>query len=179
MTNHVPFGTPGWLAEFHQKQAEAAAQQAAAFAEEQTALLAAGVVAVGCEFSGSGDDGEINDIRVLMAEDVPAPVAASVDLSESVAELVDRGCDPADVSGAPDPRDLMYFALDRFDGDWVNNEGGYGHALLDLRTGVLIIDGYQYVQHTEAAWTECKLLAPGVATPRNLEQVLKQTLGDT
>jgi hypothetical protein len=180
-----PKGTPmydphTWLETFKLKAAATKAAKQAELRTVQDALLAVGVVAVGCEFSGGGDEGSIDTVSLLTTEHLPDPITDDCDLPDSAQTLVQDGLGTDEVAGGPSEdavRELCYFGLERFDGDWINNEGGYGFALMDLRTGFLIIDG---TQRTEcSAFTACQLLDPVAAPPLTLEQVLRQTLGET
>lgn len=82
------------------------------------------------------------------------------------------------VDGARDVlQDLAYSALEHFDGDWCNNDGGYGIVAVDLLTGEFKIDGWQRYSDTNAAdsYGTC-VDAIDDDSPLDLTKHLKSTL---
>lgn len=74
-------------------------------------------------------------------------------------------------------QDLAYSALEHFDGDWCNNDGGYGIVAVDLLTGEFKIDGWQRYSDTNAADSEgtcCEAIDDD--QPLDLAKHLKSTL---
>lgn len=78
--------------------------------QQMLALKGAGVKKVDVAYSGSGDEGYVNDV-------VFTPTLGQDFDKSRLEELLYEYLDPAHV------------------GDWVNNEGGFGEISIDLETG--------------------------------------------
>lgn len=111
------------------------------FGEELSAIIdecdKLGIERIEVEFSGSGDDGQINEVAFLKVGydkiDVynDRLIKVSADLLDQVHELV-------------------YAALEKQPTNWCDNEGGQGHWHLDLTAGEIdfVVDYNEVVAHT-------------------------------
>lgn len=128
------------------------------------ALVSQGVRVVSFEFDGSGDDGSVHALWLPL--DFP-----HLSLEEYRSRMLEGGMPgfgyeksyttssavtQAQTIIDDDPKtrkvlqDMAYYALEHFDGDWVNNEGGYGVVYIDLLTGAFHIEGY--TRYTESVY---------------------------
>lgn len=121
-------------------------------------LLDAGVRTVGFSFDGGGDSGSLEylcvpdelpslgldayddlDVFLFCGGHSPEPVPKQV--YDLVAQYNARNW----------LEDVAYAALEYFDGDWVNNDGGFGIVAIDLQTGAFRIEGHQRFSDTSPA----------------------------
>lgn len=142
LSDELPPETPAeaearWAAE------KLAARQEAidTFGDELSAIIdeceKLGIERIEVEFSGSGDDGQINDVAFLKVgydkiDDYnDRLIKVSDDLKERVHELV-------------------YAALEAQPTNWCDNEGGQGHWHLDLSAGEIDfeVEYNEIVSHT-------------------------------
>lgn len=174
------------------------------YTEIRQALVAGGLRTIAYDFDGAGDSGSLGSM--LLPQEFPTPAMKDLigmntveDVFESAqkwGELADGkygyqtkpSAEPAlaliaSIPGADDAiRDMMYSALEHFDGDWVNNDGGYGAVAIDLLTGEFQIDGFQrYTDSTDADSSGSFIEALGnveaqAATELDLTAILKSTL---
>lgn len=118
-----------------EKKAEVARLQAEIFAEESRigseleeggsiwdALQAAGAVEAYVEYSGSGDDGQVEDVVVYTQRN--PDVVIEVPFTEALGEFVTE-------------------ALQREGIDWYNDEGGYGTCTFNVGERRASIDHHQ------------------------------------
>lgn len=162
-------------------------------------LVAGGLRTVGFAFDGCGDSGSLEGMRLPTDPALPlnhyleeysdlqsfeGPTTYECNENgiwsvvnhpawENIQSLVNS------ISGAEDALDTWaYAALEHFDGDWINNGGGYGKVALDLVTGEFYIDGEQRVQSTESAISQGSLstMEPFQQTLQ-IDSLIKRTLG--
>lgn len=165
-------------------------------------LVAGGLRTVGYSFDGSGDSGSVDHMK--LHADPTTPLQEILDANgcletfnsatiygysngkyqsktnpafEKIDPLLDQ------VTGAENYlEEMAYAALEHFDGDWVNNEGGYGTVAIDLVTGAFYIDGSQRVSSEESACSDgtlkqCEPIDP--AGTFDMTSLIKATLGTT
>lgn len=132
-------------------------------------LLAHGIRTVAFRFDGAGDSGSLD--ALALALDPSLPIDSDADFDDyfyTKYELQNnfpwKKVPPSTVAahGAFEVIEsessfintlerLGYDALEYFDGDWVNNDGGFGVVAIDLATGAFEIQGQQrYTETTEA-----------------------------
>jgi hypothetical protein len=155
-------------------------------------LVAAGIQTVAFTFDGMGDSGSVEEF-LLPPGQPTGPLDEYEDLDvfdppkiynyqEQAAvkspgfAWVEPHLGPNDVDML---KDLAYAALENFDGDWVNNDGGYGRVAIDLLTGQYRIDGYQRYMSEEAVCSSGEQFAPlddVQLAPLNVTDLIKRTL---
>lgn len=132
----------------------------------RTILLANGYRVIAAAFDGSGDSGSLSGFYL------PCPEDSTKSLTEILADDKELNMDllfagpqvmakikellaPLKENTWDDPLDMLFYQiLENFDGDWVNNAGGYGMAAVDLQTGEWTIQGYQRYEESSAANSE-------------------------
>lgn len=168
------------------------------------ALVAGGLRSVAYAFDGAGDSGSLEGMLVPTVFPTPAladfagdPLEDCYLPSKSYGKLPNGEYGYAEnpsakpvlaliksVNTTPGAEnaleDMAYAALEHFDGDWCNNDGGYGIVAIDLLTGEFRIDGFQrYTDTTDAdsAGTIVSALDDDVEPkPLDLAALLKSTL---
>jgi hypothetical protein len=160
------------------------------------ALVAAGLRTFAYSFDGAGDSGSLE--QLLLPSQPNAPLAEHVDvrLDDAFNSSATYGNIDGEWQASPTPgykeayaiiesvtnaedalHDMAYAALERFDGDWVNNDGGYGIVAVDLMTGQYRIDGYQRYMSTSSANSDGICFDDiGTDQPLDLAKHLKSTL---
>lgn len=105
-------------------------------------LLDSGIVNIEAHYSGSGDDGQIDDFYFLKRgqESSDDSVIRDEELLKQIPTLTQVLY--TEIS------DLAYQILENIE-DWVNNDGGYGIVKIDLLTGKYKIDNNIYITETE------------------------------
>jgi hypothetical protein len=96
-----------------------------------------GVRNIVVEFSGSGDEGSLDDIHITDADSAPIELSK---LSVEHYELYD------DLSTKID-----YFIERNVDWNWVDDSGGGGRLSIDLETTDINVSGYTYEVETRDA----------------------------
>ena len=152
------------------------------------ALVNQGVRVVSFEFDGSGDEGSINalwlplDFPHLSLEeyrqriDVGYSPGFDYEKSYTASSAVTQA--QTIIDDDPKTREVLehmaYEALEHFDGDWVNNGGGYGSVYIDLLTGAFHIEGYtrhtysEHVPSSGTTWDPIDPVTPGKAPELDL-----------
>lgn len=159
------------------------------------ALVTAGLRTFAYSFDGCGDSGSLNDL--LLPSNLTIPLADIEDTldesfySATITEWIDNK-----YVTMPNPgfvaantildsvfgsslvlEDMAYAALEHFDGDWVNNDGGYGVVGIDLLTGDFKIEGFQRYSDASPADSDGTCFdALDIDQPLDLTQHLKSTL---
>lgn len=160
----------------------------------RTALVAAGIRTIAYSFDGSGDSGSLEGLQL------PAdPSRALETFRESGLEgsfSTGHAWDNTTHSYQPLPglaatyttideidpgqyvlEHLAYAALEHFDGDWVNNDGGWGLVAIDLLSGEFIIEGNQRYSDSSPANSDGALLEPITVAALDVTTILRNTLG--
>ena len=84
------------------------------------------------DFAGSGDSGDINDIRFLRA----SPFKANASPSDYNVDVPDNLHEEA--------REIANTIITKLSGDWWNNDGGYGSVQVDFVNGKVSLEGNYY-----------------------------------
>jgi hypothetical protein len=110
-----------------------------------TKLRELGVTAVEAEYSGSGDEGQINELTAYRPSADPAEGKVEIELPAALHEAADEA-----LSG------LLYAKY----GSWYDNDGGCGTVELDVATGQAKFDFGWYETVTKPDPFEASLLDP-------------------
>jgi len=154
-------------------------------ADVRSVLLSKGVRTLAVEFAGSNDEGEvINTYRFpndpMMALLQVAPDVESIEIECHFKKDAATSKIIADLDVDETLADMFYTVLHNFQGDWVNNAGGWGMVALDLLTSDYVIDGYQRFEDCSVSYTQGTLGAPiddVPLLPMDMAAILKTTLG--
>ena len=83
------------------------------------------------EFSGSGDDGCIDDVQLYNHLDQNVNYSSNAAIDDLIYECIDEKAE--------------------FEGDWVNNNGGYGTLTIDLKDNTYDLTVHFYTTH-DCGW---------------------------
>lgn len=155
-------------------------------------LVAAGIQTVAFTFDGMGDSGSVEEF-LLPPGQPTGPLDEYEDLEcfdpRKTYSFATKSVETSAGFAWAEPhlgpndedmlKDLAYAALENFDGDWVNNDGGYGRVAIDLLTGQYRIDGYQRYMSEDAvgsSGTQFTPLDDVQPAPLNVTDLIKRTL---
>lgn len=138
---------------------------------ERASLVSAGHRTIGFEFDGSGDQGDIS----MIVWDKNNPHKALFDYPTG--SLSSHFMYPLQLdAGVRDKLNrLAWDILDNFPGDWYNNDGGYGIAVVDLVTGTYRIEGYERYMEVHYVTAEGSQLSSNTAS-LGVVDLIKATL---
>lgn len=108
-------------------------------------LRALGVTTIEVEFSGSGDDGQVDEHYMGVMGDFASDAAEA---------MLDKAMPDGLPADAPDTvrkflSEATYMALEQEGSDWCNNDGGQGTVSFDIVEGNIHVDMNVNITHTE------------------------------